>query len=371
MAQRRLYIDTQQPLAFGSFRNWLKLLWQNRGVDRVYVHRALFVSLCSLLTSPFRLYQRTWYGRRIKKLTIQEPPIFIIGHWRSGTTHLFYLMCQDKNLGYVSTFQTLAPELFIAGKMLKPIVSRMVPTTRVMDNMSISVDSPQEEEFGVVEMSPYSFYHHWSFPRQARNYFDRYVLFHDAPPTTVARWKDTYLSVLKKAAWKTGQRRLIVKNPVNTARIKLLLELFPDAKFIYVYRNPYVVLPSTLYFYRKTLEITQLQTIGQDEIEANVLYFYSQLLQRFLAEKHLIPPQNLVQVRFEDLEADPLAELCRIYQHLQLPGFAAAEGDFCAYIASQANYQKNYYALNEGVIEKVNRHWRFAVDCWGYAPPTA
>ena len=102
-------------------------------------------------------------------------------------------------------------------------------------------------------------------------------------------------------------------------------------------------------------------------MDACVLRFYVQLMQSFLEDRALIPAENLVEVRFEDLEVAPLDQLRRVYEGLGLPGFAEAEPAFRAYLTSIAGYQKNRYELTDEVIAKVNRHWKFAFDEWGYA----
>ncbi len=190
------------------------------------------------------------------------------------------------------------------------------------------------------------------------------------PEGIVTRWKEAYKTVLRKATFRAGGRRLLLKNPVNTGRISLLLDLFPDAKFIHIYPNPYVVFCSTLHFYQKMLSLIHLQEVSREEIEADIFLFYTALMRKFWAEKALIPRGNFVEVKFEDMEADPLAELRRIYTTLDLPGFADGT-PFRAYIAAQRDYRKNSYPLGEEIIEKVNRHWKFAVEAWGYAPPVA
>ncbi|TFG37549.1 MAG: sulfotransferase, partial [Candidatus Aminicenantes bacterium] len=68
-----------------------------------------------------------------------------------------------------------------------------------------------------------------------RRIFDRYVMFEDVSPTVVEKWQAIYLRFLKKLTFSSGGKRLLLKNPANTARIRVLLELFPDAKFIHVY----------------------------------------------------------------------------------------------------------------------------------------
>lgn len=356
----------QHPLLLGSFRNWMKVLRTNE-VDRRFSTRALSVSLVSLLTGPLRLYERLHYRRAIAATPIAAPPIFILGHWRSGTTHLHYLLSKDPALGYMSTFQAIAPELlFVGDRTLKPAFAPWLPSVRPMDDMSFSIDVPQEDEVAVANMTPYSFYHQWSFPRMAARYLEQYGMFEGVPDAVVNEWKSVYMEVLRKTTLETGNRRLVLKNPINTARVKLLLELFPDAKFVHIYRNPYDVFLSTLRLYEKALPATQLQIVSQAEIEANIVHVYEGVMRRFLAQRSLIPAGNLVEIRFEQLEEQPLTQLRRLYEALQLPGFDAAQPAFAAYAASLAGYRKNQYSLSPEVIETVNRHFGFALDEWDY-----
>jgi hypothetical protein len=362
--------NVEHPLALGSFRIWFKLLKDSDGIDREFWLRVLFVSLSTLFTSPLRLYEHARYDRAVKSTAIHPSPIFIIGHWRSGTTHLHNLMCQDGNLGYISTFQAMAPGFCLVGqRAIKPLLARIarkVHPTRLIDNIPLSFDAPQEEEFAVANMSPYSFFHLFTFPCQAPYFIERYALFDGLSGQVLDDWKETYLTVLRKATLSTGGKRLVLKNPAHSGRIRTLLGLFPDAKFIHIYRNPYRVFLSTLWAYEVVLSRSQVQKVGPDQIEAYVLRFYRQLMQRFLADRALIPTGNLVEVKFEDLEAAPLEQLRRVYESLDLPGFAEAEPAFHAYLPSIRDYQKNEYELSDKVIADVNRHWQFAFDAWGY-----
>lgn len=364
--------NTEHPLALGSFRSWFQLLRSSGGVDRRFMPRVLFVSLTTLLTSPLRFYEQARYGRTVGSTPIHSSPIFIVGHWRTGTTYLHNLMCQDRNLGYVSTFQGLAPGFCLVGeKGIKPIVAKWAQKThptRVIDNIPLLLDAPQEEEFAVANASPHSWLHVFTLPCEASDFFERYVLFRGLSAQALAGWTDTYLMVLRKATLRAGGKRLVLKNPANSGRIRALLELFPDAKFVHIYRNPYDVLLSTRWLYRTVLPRSQLQEVSRDQIEAYILRFYVQLMQTFLADRALIPAGNLVEVRFEDLEVAPLAQLRRVYEGLGLPGYAEADPAFRAYLASVADYQKNRYELTGDVVAKVNRHWKFAFDEWDYAP---
>ena len=85
MRQQDLAAMVEHPLAMGSLRTWLRLLWSHRGIDARYLPRILFVTLTTLLTSPVRVYERLRYGQSVRRTQIQPEPIFIVGHWRSGT----------------------------------------------------------------------------------------------------------------------------------------------------------------------------------------------------------------------------------------------------------------------------------------------
>jgi omega-hydroxy-beta-dihydromenaquinone-9 sulfotransferase len=361
---------TEHPVALGSFRSWLRLLRDRPRADRAYIPRLSFVLFTTLLASPLRLWERIRYGRAIGRTAIHPSPVFIIGHWRSGTTHLQNLLCQDKNFGTLSTFQAMAPGFCIVGdKRIKPVLAKLARKrypTRLIDNIPLAFDAPQEDEFAIAGLSPLSFLHTFSFPRQASDLFGKAVLFHKLPEIARRGWCDMYLRLLRKITWIRGGRRLVIKNCAHSARIQTLLELFPDAKFIHIHRNPYEVFVSTMHMHTTVLPRSQLQDIALDQIEANVLGFYSRLMEQFLADKPLIPERNLIEIRYEDLERAPLAQLEGIYEALGLPGFSDAEPDFCAYVESISDYRKNAYTLNEDIVAKVNEHWHMTFKEWGY-----
>jgi len=362
--------NTEHPLALGSFRCWLALLARSGGIDRAYLPRALFVTTTTLLTSPLRLWEQLRHGRQVRRTRVHPSPIFIIGHWRSGTTYLHNLLCQDASLGFVSTFQTMAPGFCLVGN--GPIKRRLAKLararypTRLIDNIPLDLDAPQEDEFAIANMMPLSFLHGFTLPRQAEANFARSVLFEGLSERTLARRLRAHTAVLKKATIRSGGRRLVLKNCASSGHVKALLRIFPDARFIHIHRNPYHVFLSTVHMYETVLPRSQLQTIGADRVEARVLRFYEKLLRAYLNDRSAIPPGQHVEIRFEELERSPLEQLKRVYDALGLPGFAEAKGSFQAHIDAVADYTKNTYQLSAHAIEAVNRHWAFAFEQWGY-----
>jgi len=235
-----------------------------------------------------------------------------------------------------------------------------------MDNMTWPIDSPQEEEIALGKTTAYSFYSQFMFPRQALFFFTSFVLLKGASDRIARQLKARYLRILRIAAIHAGGKRLVLKNPVNTARIQMLLELFPDAKFVHVHRSPYEVYASTRNLHRRVLAFMSLQKLDRTgDVEA-LLSLYEQMMRRFFADSTLIPAGNLVDVRFEDLERDPLGEMRRVYEKLGLPGFGTVEPSLRRYIAGQSGYRKNQFDLSLCERERIANRWFFAFAKLGY-----
>jgi hypothetical protein len=332
-----------------------------------YALRLLLVVATSLCGLPLRVWETIRFSGMISRVSIDNSPIFIIGHWRSGTTHLHYLMSQDPALGYLTMYQAMVPNCSLAGEdWLKRLLARIVPLKRPMDNMVWPIDAAQEEEIPLAKITPYSFYTRFLFPRKSHELFRKYVLLEGAEPEVAAELKRTYYRLVQVATLHAHGRRLVLKNPVNTARLRLLLELFPNAKFIHIYRRPYDVYASTLNLYHELLAITTLENVYMENAGETILSVYEAMMRRFFAERTMIPEGNLVEIRFEELERDPIGQLAHIYRSLNLPGYREAEAAFLAYIRSQNSYRKNRLVLSPEDRARIEHRWAFAFETLGY-----
>ena len=324
----------------------------------------------SAVTAPLRLAENLFFGRRVARSEIHPSPIFIQGFARSGTTHLHNLMAQDPNLGYVSTFHAFASPFFLISRgWLKRLITGRLPSKRPMDNVAVSLDLPQEEELALASMSRFSSVHQLSFPGQAKEIVEKMGGMR-LTETEMREWQNTYLNVLRKATVVSDGRRLVLKTPANLGRTKLLLSLFPNAKFIFVVRNPYVVFYSTMKLYRTMIPMHQLQDVNWDDVEASVFFNYTDMTRRYMNDRTLIPKGNLIEVHFEDIEADAVGVLERIYTELDLPSWEEVRKPIEKYVATLSDYRKNRYQYDQALIDKVSREWGFAVQEWGYEPPT-
>ena len=90
------------PPAVGYSINVLWFLLRHFKIDLRYGPRFFLTLLINLINWPFRTYERLFINPRYKQLKEGTEIIFIIGHWRSGTTHLHNLMAQDPQMGYTT-----------------------------------------------------------------------------------------------------------------------------------------------------------------------------------------------------------------------------------------------------------------------------
>ena len=163
------------------------------------------------------------------------------------------------------------------------------------------------------------------------------------------------------------EKQLLLKNPHNTGRVKILLQLFPNAKFIFIHRNPYEVYSSTKYLYQKAVKTQFLQEFSEKEIEERILYCYEKSMQKYLEHKHLIPKGSLFEISFNELETQPINSLEKIYSNLNISDFTKNITHFKAYLNTVKSYKKNQLAeIPLEVKDQINTRWKFAFDNWKY-----
>lgn len=351
----------------GARWNTFKALAAENEVDKGYRQKYYLTrAICRLLSllQPIE-------DRRLRKLEEQPgtiDPLFILGHWRSGTTFVHNVFACDPHFGYNTTYQTVFPNLMLFGQpFFKKTVSWLIPDKRPTDNMELKVDLPQEEEFALSNMIPYTYYNFWFFPRKMMDYCERYLVFNTLPESERQVFMDTFRQLVKVCLWNTHGTQFLSKNPPHTGRIRTLLEMYPNAKFIYLKRNPYTVFESTRSFFTNTIRPLQLQHITPQELEANILEVYCRLYDKYEEEKHLIPQDNLIELKFEDFEADAFGLTRDIYEKLRLPGFEAAKGNIEQYLGQKKGYKKNQYQYEDRTVQLVEEHWGMALKAWGYS----
>lgn len=329
-----------------------------------------------LLSEPFRLMERKKYKLSHTNQTIppDNQPVFIIGHWRSGTTYLHNLLSKDPGFFYQNKYENFFSDNFLTTEdYFKPILSKMMNSTdpvkswKSKTSKTMDLDSPSESDTALIsEISEFTY--HWGhlFPRQWKQYFNKYLFLEDISNQELDEWKKNMQSLLNKIYMKKSQGRLLIKNPGDTARIKHLLEIYPSAKFIFIHRNPYDVFYSNLKLWTHVIHSVSLQEISKEEIKDIVLKVYRKLHQQYLEQNQLLRSDQLVETSYEKMIESPINSLQEIYQKLGLSGFQKALPFFTSYIDATLDGKISRYRNFPDDISKINQQWDFAFDRWKY-----
>jgi hypothetical protein len=344
---------------------WLGLLRKHFfAVDPPYLPRAALMTGTSLVNSAIAFYEDRVYGSRVDAVEIQ-PPLFILGHQRSGTSHLQNLLSLDERFATPNVFQVLNPHIFLSTERFSRAVSFIAPKTRLIDNMKFGFDVPFEDEFSTVGSlhSPIL----WLVFPQWEDHYSRYLTFRGVPEEEIDRWRTSLVRFLKKLTWKHG-RPLLLKSPHHTCRIRLLLEMFPEARFIHIHRNPYKVFQSSKRQNLVALRTTSLQHSDSLPIDDLIIRRYQAMYDVFFEERGLIPDARYHEVCYEELERDPAGQVRQIYEKLNLPSFDAVQPALQRYLDTIRNYHKNEYPeLPVTLRGKIARSWEKSFEVWGYA----
>jgi omega-hydroxy-beta-dihydromenaquinone-9 sulfotransferase len=238
------------------------------------------------------------------------------------------------------------------------------PGKRPMDNVALHGSTPHEEEMALAGLCGISPYMRVLFPATgdgAYSALDPGRL----PPGALDQWQATFRLFLKKLSFSKG-KRIVLKSPPHLGRVAVLIKMFPDAKFIHIVRNPYAVYLSAQKLWRAGFSHSHLQQIDPRQVKECILSWYTELYALFERDRSLIPPGNLHELRFEDLESSPRECLERLYTGLGLPGFEAFGERVAEYLKGLEGYKKNTHWLSEDDRATVGRRWNFTFARYGY-----
>ncbi len=305
------------------------------------------------------------FGRRIKQTGLKDDPIFVIGHWRSGTTLLHELLVLDRRHAFPDTYACFAPNHFLVSAwFFKPVLKFLLPSRRPVDNMLAGWDRPQEDEFALCNMGVPSPYLTAVFPNHPPQY-PEYLDLEGLPAQALNRWKSKLLWFLQCLTLR-HPKRIVLKSPSHTCRLKVLLELFPQAKFVHIVRDPYVIFPSTLNLWKRLYRDQGLQSPKYVGLEEYVFRTFERMYKIFERDRHLIAPGQLCEVRYEELISRPIEQMRRIYKELQLGDFDAVRPAIETYMAGQKDYQTNRYQLSPENRGEISRRWEKYLVQYGY-----
>lgn len=366
--------STSKKMNFFQVRNWLgmptgvwwSLLVRNRfAVSPSRALQALRMSLFAPINTAFHGLDRLVYGRRVVRTAIPHPPLFIIGHWRTGTTLLHELLVKDEQFTFPSTYQVMCPHHFLFTSSFIPrLMNHAMPVNRPMDNVPVGFDRPQEDEFALCNMGLPSPYAKWAFPNRADR--PEALDLDGLSPRELNQWMKAMTGFVRRLAVRDS-RRQVLKSPTHTARVGHLSRAFPGAQFVHIVRDPREVYPSTVHTWKQIWDSVGFQTPNFDDVDEYVLGSFERMYASFDREREQLGPDRLHELRYEDLVRDPVGEVEKIYLKFGLSSFETARPKLVEHATKAREYRPNRHQLPDEIWGKIAARWKGYIDRYGYA----
>lgn len=344
----------------------LKLLKKNKiDVTPTTIGRMIFLLQGSVWSSIFAAVEKYRFRQQFHATAVPDNPVFIIGHWRTGSTFLHQLLSLDPGLHAPTLFEVALPDsMLISERFYRPVFKAMLGKHRPMDQVKIGINEPQEDEYAWFRMLPGSPLEKIVFPEN-NHFFLSNELNINPSENQKKGWKKEVRGFFQKLHIRHG-KRIIAKNPFNSFRINLLLEIFPNARFIHIVRHPYSVVPSSIHMWRIISEQNTLNRFKNTPTCDEIATTMDKLLKTIEQAELKLPEGTVHTIRYEDLVENPVSEIHRIYETLQLPIYPAFEQTISGFCERLSGYRKNSFNLDDKDKTIIRRRLGWHMDKMNY-----
>lgn len=261
-----------------------------------------------------------------------EKPLFILGNLRSGSTFLHRLLSRDSE-----TFTSLTTwDIYLTPSVTQKKITQFFARidNKLGGHLHRALHAFDRATLGKIKIHQISFFqpeedenihlHIWdgffvTFLFPFMDEFPNYQHFDEAlSPEHKRRIMTFYRSMIQRHMYATGKKYYVAKNPAFSAKIETLAEFFPEARIIYLARNPLDMLPSTvswINYARRQFTDPKEKWLYLDEIKDLTQHWYSHPLKYLDAHPS---PRNLI-LNYDDLIQRPEAVLRAFYEQFGYP----------------------------------------------------
>ncbi|NNK06931.1 MAG: sulfotransferase [Myxococcales bacterium] len=290
-------------------------------------------------------------------------PVFVLGLFRSGTTVLHRLLGEDPQNRTLPHWESFDPTPWPEGpERAQRTLSRFLAMARFLSPNIEAIhpmDAHQTDEcrgmFTNVFRTP-----QFNVQFRVGGYLD-WLLKQDA--TIAYRQHRRQLQLVQHH--RPYGTRFILKDPTHTFFVKEILEVYPDARFVFIHRDPAETLSSicSLHAYTRSVFSSDVEAkaIGAELSES----YMTRLLEPAVAAVDRLPAGRVAHVRAPDLGRDPVGTIAEAYQTLGFELGDGARASMHAYMrAKRSNPAPRHVHSPEGFgLDADAIHERFAGYC--------
>lgn len=251
-----------------------------------------------------------------------DDPLIILGMTRVGSTKLQRLFAADPDALSIRHWESMNPSRIpnaVAGEedprigIDREIIDAMIKNNLgLMQSHSVKIDDAEEDIF--VQLPTFKTVgHSWVLP--VPNYYD-WVRSQSLHGSYV------YLKqMLQYLQWQqggrqgeNGDRQWVLKTPPHIGNMDLLVDVFPNAKYVFMHRDVHEVIASTCrlieMLFRTCMDVIDMHAVG-----AYVLRIWSAEMERHLQQLDALGSQiDLLDVQYDRLRKDTFGVVRDVYQ---------------------------------------------------------
>lgn len=299
-----------------------------------------------------------------------EAPVFVTGLPRSGTTFLHMLLALDPRNRAPLSWEVMRPypdardggrdrrvqraeRDFRAFGRLAPDLAKLHPLAAATPQECTEITAHVFQSFRFDTIYRVPSYLSWL---ERRGHADAFA-FHKR-----------FLQHLQAQAADGGERRWVLKCPDHVFALETITRVYPDARFVFVHRDPTSVLPSVAKL-TEVLRAPFTRTLDRVALGAEVAHRTAQGADRILSASELLPEHRLLHLHYDEVTTDPIGALERLYDYLQTPFEETARTRVRSFLERQprGGYGVNTYDPAEFGLEpaRVRRQFEPYLGAFG------
>jgi len=334
--------------------------------DIVSFRYAGFVVLCISAMLCVRIFVQLWrfldllFFPGYRRQSINKP-IYIIANPRSGTTFLHRILCQDNQFTYFKLYQTLLPSITLIkvlgrlgkldqklGGFLKSLANLLSRTAfsgwTGIHETKLTEAEEDEQLFLYTLLSPSVFMLFPFFSELSHlEFVDR------LPNKTRHKLMSYYLDCLKRQLYSTGPgKTLLAKNVLIHGRLRSIMNSLPDIRIVYLVRHPYEAVPSFISMYAAFWRLHSPELEHDPKLSRDLATLLCDYYKYFMEIRKELPAEQLVEIRYDDLIADPEGTVQTIYRKFNLK----MNDEFSAKLEREVVNTRKYKSTHEYSLEK-------------------
>ena len=295
--------------------------------------------------------------------------VFILGFWRSGTSFLHELLCLDDRFAYPSTYACFHPHHFIFTERFVA-ACQAGEVRRPQDHMTTGWRTPQEDEFALLGLGARSPYEGLIAAGEFGNSI-RLSDPADLPDKEARRWEKIFLRFFQSVWVANGRKPVVLKSPSHSYRVGTLRRLLPNARFILMVRDPCEQFESMMKTYRAfSLRYGLTPGLPNRELREVILAERMRCEEKLQAGLSGLGDDRLVVVKYEELAADPLATVERIYGRFGWPDFETIRPRLSHKCARASGRRAMAAQPPPAWRERLKEAWSILFERYGYDAQT-